>query len=111
LIASPLKFGHICESFPSIDCLEALVIDEADKMFEMGFLEQVDQILCNLPNQTKVAKFMFSATMQPAIQELVRKVMIDPLKVQIGVMNTTASAVKQNIVYVGKEDAKLMTLR
>jgi superfamily II DNA/RNA helicase len=39
LIASPLKFGHICESFPSIDCLEALVIDEADKMFEMGFLE------------------------------------------------------------------------
>jgi ATP-dependent RNA helicase DDX52/ROK1 len=41
----------------------------------------------------------------------VRKVMIDPLKVQIGVMNATASAVKQNIVYVGKEDAKLMTLR
>ena len=67
LIASPLKFGSICELFPTINCLEMIVIDEADKMFEMGFLEQVDQILSNLPNHTRVAKFMFSATMQPAI--------------------------------------------
>ena len=65
--------------------MEYIVIDEADKMFEMGFLEQVDQILSNLPNQSKIAKFMFSATMQPPIQELVRKVMEDPIKVQIGI--------------------------
>jgi ATP-dependent RNA helicase DDX52/ROK1 len=67
--------------------------------------------LVNLPNQASIAKYMFSATMQPAIQDLVKKVMVEPLKVQIGVQNSTASTIKQNIVYVGREDAKLITLR
>ena len=54
---------------------------------------------------------MFSATMQPNIQELVKRVMVDPVRIQIGIRNTTASTVSQRIVYVGREDAKLMTLR
>lgn len=81
LIASPLKMGQLCELFPTIRTIETLIVDEADKMFEMGFLEQVDQILVNLPNQASISKYMFSATMQPAIQDLVKKVMVEPLKV------------------------------
>jgi ATP-dependent RNA helicase DDX52/ROK1 len=54
---------------------------------------------------------MFSATMQPQIQELVKRVMVEPVKVQIGIQNTTAHTVKQEIVYCGREDAKLVTLR
>jgi len=49
--------------------------------------------------------------MQPHIQDLVKNVMNDPVKVQIGVKNATASCVKQEIVYAGREDAKLMILR
>jgi ATP-dependent RNA helicase DDX52/ROK1 len=71
--------------------LEHLVIDEADKMFEMGFLEQIDTILGNCSDNHKIAKFMFSATMQPGIEEIVRNVMNnDPLKVQIGIRNSTS---------------------
>lgn len=73
--------GQLCELFPTIRTIETLIVDEADKMFEMGFLEQVDQILVNLPNQASISKYMFSATMQPAIQDLVKKVMVEPLKV------------------------------
>lgn len=44
LISSPLKLAELCQKFPLND-LEFMVIDEADKMFELGFLEQVDDIL------------------------------------------------------------------
>ena len=55
---------------------------------------------------------MFSATMNPGIEEVVRNVMTnDPVKVQIGIRNSTASTVKQKLVYVGNEDGKLRTLR
>ena len=55
---------------------------------------------------------MFSATMQPAIEEIVRNVMTnDPIKVQIGIKNATCGLVKQRLVYVGSEDGKLSTLR
>lgn len=111
LIASPLKLANLFETFPNVKSIEFIVVDEADKMFEMGFLEQIDKILVNLQNQTSISKYMFSATMQPAIQELVRKVMVEPIKIQIGIKNATASTVKQEIVYVGKEDAKLVSLR
>ncbi len=57
---------------------------------------------------------MFSATMQPGIEEEVRKSLIGGekcLKVQIGLRNTTASTVEQKIVYTAREDSKLPTLR
>jgi len=51
-------------------------------MFELGFLEQVDSILSNCSHSHKINKFMFSATMQPGIEEIVRNVMTnDPIKV------------------------------
>ena len=111
LVASPLKVAQLTEKFPQIPNVKFLVIDEADKMFEMGFLEQVDQILTQLKDGNQVTKFLFSATMQPNVLDLVKNVMTDPLQITIGVKNATASCVKQKIVYVGKEDAKLMTLR
>ena len=93
-----------------------MVIDEADKLCEMGFLEQLETIIKN-SNQTgrmAAAKFLFSATMQPGIEDHVRQTVMrdtNPLKIQIGIRNTTASTVEQKIMYVGREDGKLTTLR
>jgi superfamily II DNA/RNA helicase len=42
LVASPLKLAQLCEKYPTIKSVEYLIVDEADKMFEMGFLEQID---------------------------------------------------------------------
>ena len=83
----------MCEKFP-LESLEYLVIDEADKMFEMGFLEQVDKILSSCKNNQQVSKFLFSATMQPQIEELVKTIMHDPIKIQIGIKNSTANTVE-----------------
>ena len=60
-------------------------------MFEMGFLDQVDTILANCKDSHKIGKFLFSATMQPAIEEIVSNIMVStPIKVTIGIRNTTA---------------------
>lgn len=69
------------------------MIDEADKMFEMGFLEQIDAILSSCKNNQNISKFFFSATMQPGIEEIVRTIMQDPLKITIGIKNATANTI------------------
>ena len=93
LISTPLKLAQLTDKF-NFDNIEHLVIDEADKMFELGFLEQIDTILANCKNNQRISKFLFSATMQPGIEEVVRQVMTNsPLKVQIGIKNATASTV------------------
>ena len=91
LIGTPLKFAQLTEKFPNeIAGLNYIVLDEADKMFEMGFQEQIDSILSNMSDSAQTCKLMFSATMQPNIQELVKRVMVDPIRIQIGVRNATA---------------------
>ena len=57
------------------------MIDEADKMFELGFLEQIDKSITQIKDSNVMAKFLFSATMQPAIEEVLKGVMDDPLKI------------------------------
>ena len=88
------------------------MIDEADKMFELGFLEQIDTILSNFKDNLKICKFMFSATMQPYIEQTVRDIMTgNTVKVTIGIRNATASNVHQKLLYCGTEDSKLPSLR
>ena len=71
LISTPLKLAQLTEQF-NFESIEHLVIDEADKMFEMGFLEQIDTILSNCKNNQRISKFLLSATMQPGIEQIVR---------------------------------------
>eukprot|EP00347_Sterkiella_histriomuscorum_P001339 403372410 len=110
LISTPLKLAELCQQY-KLNNLEFLVVDEADKMFELGFLEQVDQILEQQNEQYKICKFLFSATMQPGIEELVRTIMEDPIKIQMGIKNASNQLIDQQIQYVGDEQGKLHTLR
>ena len=81
-------------------------------MFEMGFLEQIQGILDSCKDNQKIVKFLFSATMQPCVEDTVKNMMsTKPTKVTIGIKNTTASTVHQSLSYVASEDGKLVTLR
>jgi len=98
----------LCEKY-KLDQVEFAVIDEADKLFEMGFYEQLKVVLESLPESA--SEFLFSATMQPHVEFLVKQHMKDPVKVLIGISNAAASTIEQQVLFVGKEEGKLMTLR
>jgi ATP-dependent RNA helicase DDX52/ROK1 len=63
--------------------VEYLVLDEADKLFELGLLEQTDEILAACSSKT-LHKALFSATIPAAVEQLARSVMSDPVRVIIG---------------------------
>jgi len=90
--------------------VEHLVLDEGDRLLELGFLEQVDEILaaCSSPN---IHHYLFSATLPPNIENLAKSLMRDPARVTIGLRNTTVETVKQQLVFVGAEEGKLLAIR
>jgi len=111
LVTNPLRLIHAVENkIVDLSSVQSLVLDEADKLFELGFLEQLDTILtaCTCPN---LQKCLFSATIPSGVEEAARSFMLDPVKVVIGAPNAAAARIEQKLVYVGQEEGKLLAIR
>ena len=116
LIATPLRLLTVLkENLLSLKDLKCLILDEADKLFEDGFLEQVDEIInacgTTVEEQKQLQRSMFSATMPEGIEELVKSVLIDPVRVQIGQRGAATETIEQKLVFVGREEGKLIAMR
>lgn len=95
VVACPGRLlDHLQQKTIKLDQVDILVLDEADQMFDMGFLPSIRQILRYLPKQRQT--LLFSATMPPAINELAREVLNKPLTVEIGRV-APAESVKQTL--------------
>ncbi len=111
LITNPLRLIHAVENkIIDLSSVRSLILDEADKLFELGFLDQLDTILqtCTCPS---LQKCLFSATIPTGVEEAARTFMLDPAKVIIGVPNAAAKTIQQKLLYVGQEDGKLLAIR
>ncbi|HEY2996704.1 MAG TPA: DEAD/DEAH box helicase [Methylomirabilota bacterium] len=84
--------------------VEVLVIDEADRMFDMGFIADLRFILRRLPPPEKRQSFLFSATLSFRVLELTWEFMNNPTQITIMPQQKTAERVEQNLYHVGREE-------
>jgi ATP-dependent RNA helicase DeaD len=93
---------HLERGTLRVDSLECLVLDETDRMFDMGFGIQLDHIISKLP--TKRQTMMFSATIPPAIEKLAGKYLNQPKRVAVGSATLPIPKIKQEIVNISEKD-------
>jgi ATP-dependent RNA helicase RhlE len=101
LVATP---GRLLDLMGSgsvrLDEVEILVLDEADRMLDMGFIQPIKRIVGKLPRVRQ--SLCFSATMPPAIAELAGQFLRDPVRAAVTPVAATADRVEQRVVFVDK---------
>jgi ATP-dependent RNA helicase RhlE len=92
IIATPGRLLDHCEKGTAdLDLLELLVLDEADRMLDMGFAPQINRVVARIPAYRQT--LLFSATMPPEVEALARKYLRNPVVVQVGRRSQAASTV------------------
>jgi ATP-dependent RNA helicase RhlE len=81
--------------------VEVLVLDEADRMFDMGFINDVKKIVAKIPDDRQT--LLFSATMSPPILELANRIQRNPVSIEVGSRSNPAESVAQHFYPVSKE--------
>ena len=112
IIATPGRFiDHMRNSASfTISTIEILVLDEADRMLETGFADELDEILRTLPKSRQT--MLFSATMTSSIDNLIRLGMTKPIRVSIASATTTNTTLTQEFVRLrpGREHLRIASL-
>jgi ATP-dependent RNA helicase RhlE len=105
LIATPGRLlDHIEAKNCSLNQVEYVVLDEADRMLDIGFLPDLQRILSYLPKQRQT--LLFSATFSPEIKRLAQSYLQDPILVEVARPNATASTVEQRFFNVDDDDKR-----
>ena len=95
LVACPGRLlDHMQYNTVTLDRIEMLVLDEADRMLDMGFMPQIGRILARIPKQRQ--NMLFSATMPPDIDRLVREHFGKPERIQVGARSQAAATITHN---------------
>uniref|UniRef100_A0ACD5WPV3 Uncharacterized protein n=1 Tax=Avena sativa TaxID=4498 RepID=A0ACD5WPV3_AVESA len=111
LVSTPLRLNHAIQKRDlDLSRVEYLVLDESDKLFELGFVEVIDSIVkaCSNPS---ILRSLFSATLPETIEALARTIMHDAVRVIVGRKNSASSLIKQKLIFAGTERGKLIALR
>lgn len=109
LIATPGRLlDLINQKFIHLHHLKIFVLDEADRMLDMGFIHDVKKIITKIPEKRQT--LFFSATMPGEIQKLANTILVNPEKVEVTPVSSTADTIDQSIYFVEKGDKKKLLI-
>ncbi|MFD2569338.1 DEAD/DEAH box helicase [Spirosoma soli] len=105
LIATPGRLLDLMnQGFVSLRDVQFFVLDEADRMLDMGFIHDVKKVITRLPERRQ--SLFFSATMPPDVAKLADTILHKPAKVEVTPVSSTADTIQQAMYFVGKEDKR-----
>jgi ATP-dependent RNA helicase RhlE len=105
LVATPGRLLDLMDQgFIQLNNIEYFVLDEADRMLDMGFIHDIRKIIAKLP--AKRQSLFFSATMPNNIVELSRKILSNPTKVEVSPVSSAAETVQHYLYYTNKSSKK-----
>lgn len=109
LVATPGRLLDLMDQgYISLKNIEIFVLDEADRMLDMGFIHDIKKLLKVLPQKRQ--SLFFSATMPPNILKLSQQILHQPVKVEVTPAATTAETVKQELYYTNRTSKKELIL-
>jgi ATP-dependent RNA helicase DDX52/ROK1 len=114
LITTPKRLVHGVEKkIIDLSAVQQIIMDEADRLLDLGLMEQVDDILaaCTF-SDGPIQKVLFSATIPSGVEDLARTFMKDDVvRIVVGAINGATETIKQKLLYVGQEEGKLLAIR
>ena len=109
LIATPGRLlDLIGQGYVDLNYIELFVLDEADRMLDMGFVHDVKRLIKLIPEKRQ--SLFFSATMPPEIVKLAETILVHPKKVEVTPVSSTADTIKQYLYFVDKKNKNSLLL-
>jgi ATP-dependent RNA helicase RhlE len=103
IVATPGRLiDHLDQKTIHLNDVKILVLDEADRMLDMGFAPQIKRILISVPKERQT--MLFSATMPDSIMSIARTYMKLPIRIEIAIQGTAAERVTQELFVVGRDE-------
>jgi ATP-dependent RNA helicase RhlE len=109
LIATPGRLLDLMQQkYISLQHIEIFVLDEADRMLDMGLGQDVKRIIAKLPRNRQT--MLFSATMPKEISKLIDSILVKPVKVEVTPVSSTIDTIKQSVYFVEKRNKKALLI-
>ncbi|HYF83621.1 MAG TPA: DEAD/DEAH box helicase [Clostridia bacterium] len=110
LVATPGRLlDLINQKYISLSHVKMFVLDEADRMLDMGFSHDVKKIIAQLPIARQT--LLFSATMPPEITKLIDTILSNPVKVEVTPASSTVDTIQQTVYFVDQKDKKSLLIK
>ena len=109
LVATPGRLlDHVGQNTLDLSRVEILVLDEADRMLDMGFIHDIRKVIAQLPKEAKRQNLLFSATFSHEIKKLSKGLLHNPKHIEVAAQNATADKIEQLVYTVDKSNKRVL---